>query len=219
MASSAHPLSYTAFAGFITDYKLPLIAVSVGSLCMLVMESPTSPLPFSQHWNSLSIYFAIPLITLAILKQRPSTWAINFRGWQHWLRPCALYLAIALPLIMVGNINAGMKDYYHTAPGHWPSYIATTAIYLLGWEYFFRGFLISSLRKHFREGAIVIQMIPFTLLHLGKPDIEVASCIISGIVWGYICYHARSFWPAFFMHLIVNIFNALWISGVFVVIA
>lgn len=219
MNSSAHPLSYSAFAGFVHNYKLPLIAMSIASLCMLLMESPTSPLRFSQHWNSLALYFAAPIITLIVLKQQPATWAISFRGWQHWLRPCAIYLAIALPLIMIGSQNAGMSDYYHAAPAHWPSYIATTAIYLLGWEYFFRGFLISSLRKHFREGAIVIQMIPFTLLHLGKPDIEVASCILSGIVWGYICYHARSFWPAFFMHLIVNIFNALWISGAFVVIS
>lgn len=218
MPATTNPLSYTAFVRFANDYKLPLIAASLASLCMLLMESPTSPLTTSQHISSLSIYFAIPLIALACLKQPASTWAIGFRGWQHWLRPCALYLAIALPLIMLGSQNSSMNNYYRGAPLHWPTYIITTAIYLLGWEYFFRGFLITSLRKHFREGAIVIQMIPFTLLHLGKPDIEVASCIVSGIVWGYICYHARSFWPAFFMHLIVNIFNALWISGAFVVL-
>ncbi len=81
------------------------------------------------------------------------------------------------------------------------------AIYFLGWEFLFRGFMLFGLRKKFREGSILIQMIPFALLHLGKPEVETISTIISGIIWGYICYRGNSFWSAYIMHLIINVSN------------
>ena len=61
------------------------------------------------------------------------------------------------------------------------------------------------LKDSLKETSILIQMIPFTLLHLGKPVVETLACIPSGLFWGYVCYRAESFWPALIMHLAINI--------------
>jgi membrane protease YdiL (CAAX protease family) len=67
--------------------------------------------------------------------------------------------------------------------------------------------MLFGLKDKFGEGSILIQMIPFVLLHLGKPEIETISTIFTGILWGYICYRGNSFWPAYIMHMVVNISN------------
>jgi uncharacterized protein len=48
--------------------------------------------------------------------------------------------------------------------------------------------------------------VPFVLVHLGKPELETLSTIATGILFGYIAYRGKSFWPALFIHLFINIF-------------
>jgi membrane protease YdiL (CAAX protease family) len=50
-------------------------------------------------------------------------------------------------------------------------------------------------------------------MHLGKPDAETLSCIVSGVYWGYVCYRGGSYWPAVIMHTAVNYVNLALISG------
>ena len=49
-------------------------------------------------------------------------------------------------------------------------------------------------------------MIPFVLTHFGKVEIETISTIITGILFGYIAWRGKSYWPAFFIHLFINVF-------------
>ena len=86
-------------------------------------------------------------------------------------------------------------------------------VYMLGWEFLFRGFMLFGLEEKFKEGSIIIQMIPFVLLHFGKPEIETISKIFTGLLWGYICYRGKSFWPAYIMHIVVNISNKAFVLG------
>ena len=48
-------------------------------------------------------------------------------------------------------------------------------------------------------------MIPFAILHFGKPEIETISTILVGIYFGYVCFRGNSYWPAVLMHLYINI--------------
>ena len=84
-------------------------------------------------------------------------------------------------------------------------YALETIVYLFAWEFIFRGFLLFGLKERFSDGSILIQMIPFVLTHLGKPEIETISTIIMGIYFGYVAYRGNSFWPAFIIHTFINI--------------
>ena len=81
----------------------------------------------------------------------------------------------------------------------------------MAWEFIFRGFLLFGLKDKFGEGAILLQMIPFTIFHFGKPEIETISCIITGIYFGYVAYRGKSFWPAYIIHLFLNLCNKAFI--------
>ncbi|HEY7773993.1 MAG TPA: CPBP family intramembrane glutamic endopeptidase [Marinagarivorans sp.] len=201
------------FAGFCRDYSQAIIVIASATVIMVCAESSNIQWITSAHIESLMLYGVVPIVLLIVLGNRSlRQLALQLGDWHFWLPASVLYLVIALPLVYLGIHLQSVSGYYHNGHFNFGHHIFETSIYLLGWEYFFRGFLIAGLRRQFSRGAILLQLIPFTLLHLGKPDIETLSCILSGLAWGYICYRAQSFWPAFFMHLIVNIFTVYWVN-------
>jgi membrane protease YdiL (CAAX protease family) len=74
---------------------------------------------------------------------------------------------------------------------------------MFAWEFFFRAFTLFGLEPAFGEMAIYVQMIPFAIAHVGKPEVETLSSIAGGILIGYIVRRCRSFWPAFILHFII----------------
>ena len=72
--------------------------------------------------------------------------------------------------------------------------------YMFGWEFFFRGFMTCGMEKYFGLWAILIQTIPFTLLHAGKPIEETVSSFFAGLALGLLAYYGKSFLPCFILH-------------------
>lgn len=77
--------------------------------------------------------------------------------------------------------------------------------YMFGWEFFFRGFLLNGFRKIMPLwGAILLQAVLFTALHVGKPWEETASSFPGAILMAIIAYRFRSFVPCFLLHWFVS---------------
>ncbi len=186
-----------------------IIVVSYATAILSLMISDTSPLPHlsSRAMDFLLYYGAIPLLILVVLlRKNPLRLGLGLGDYQFWIPASLLYLACSLPIIYIASGFNSINAYYTATQFDFEEYLLRTTLIMLGWEYLFRGFMIEGLRNSMKEGAILVQMIPFTLLHLGKPDAEILACIIPGLIWGYICYRSRCFWPAFFIHLITNLF-------------
>jgi membrane protease YdiL (CAAX protease family) len=99
-----------------------------------------------------------------------------------------------------------LQKYYNMEKFSFLSYFLTSSVSLAASEFMYRGFLIFGLRDKFKEGSILIQTIPFVLLHLGKPELETISTLFTGVLFGWVVYRGNSFWPAFIIHLFINIF-------------
>ena len=69
--------------------------------------------------------------------------------------------------------------------------------------------MLFGLKRDFGEGAILVQMIPFALLHAGKPEVETIGCILTGLYFGYVAYRTNSIWPVFVIHLFANVANRI----------
>jgi len=65
-------------------------------------------------------------------------------------------------------------------------------IYMFGWEFIWRGFLLFGLKEKFGYYAVLIQMIPFVILHNGKPVLETFGAIAGGLVLGVLAIRTRS---------------------------
>jgi membrane protease YdiL (CAAX protease family) len=77
--------------------------------------------------------------------------------------------------------------------------------YMFGWEWYHRGFLLYGLRRIMPVwGAVLLQAVLFTVLHLGKPWEEVISSFPGGVLMGLLALRFGSFLPCFLLHWLVS---------------
>ena len=74
----------------------------------------------------------------------------------------------------------------------------TYGMYLFCWEFFFRGYLLFGFAQTVGWRAVVLQAIPFGIMHYGKPEFAVS--FMGGLILGILAYRAKSFLPAFVLH-------------------
>ena len=73
----------------------------------------------------------------------------------------------------------------------------------IAWEFFFRGFMLFAFQRDFMQRSVLVSTIPFTLMHYGKPELEMASAMIAGLVLCFIALRSRSIWPGVLLHWLV----------------
>src|SRR5204862_1734080 len=56
-------------------------------------------------------------------------------------------------------------------------------------------------------GAIFSMVVPYCMIHFGKPYLEVCSAIIAGVVLGSLSIQTRSIWAGVLVHVTVAILN------------
>jgi hypothetical protein len=96
---------------------------------------------------------------------------------------------------------------------HWGVFVVFElwfVLYWLGWEYLWRGFVLFGTARRFGHYAIIIQMVPFALLHLYKPLPEALLSVVGGVALGILVWRCRSFWIAVPIHALQMLFMDLW---------
>ena len=78
---------------------------------------------------------------------------------------------------------------------------AMYAIQFLSLEFFFRGFMLQGLRRAFGSGAIVVMMVPYCMIHYGKPMPETFGAIGAGLILGTLAMRTRSIWGGVMIHV------------------
>ncbi len=76
-------------------------------------------------------------------------------------------------------------------------------VYMFSWEFFFRGFMLFGLERKFGNYAILIQTIPFAVMHYSKPLPEALGSIIAGVLLGVLAFETRSFLYGAAIHWLV----------------
>ncbi|MGQ9466322.1 MAG: CPBP family glutamic-type intramembrane protease [Anaerolineae bacterium] len=155
------------------------------------------------------LYLAIPLgIVLLVFREHPARYGVQWGDWRAGLRwTLGACTGLAALMAVVARTPA-FRDYYGTAASR-PLFWLADGVELLGWEFFFRGFLLFALYRACGPLALLLQAVPFTMAHIGKPELETFSCIFGGAAFGYIAYRTRSFLYPFLIHWFLASFTAL----------
>ncbi len=78
---------------------------------------------------------------------------------------------------------------------------ATYALLNLGWEFHFRVFLPFGLSESIGpEGAVLVQVMASSLLHIGQPFMESFSAIAAGVIQGYLALRTKSILSGLLQH-------------------
>lgn len=160
------------------------------------------------------LMFAIPAVIARVVFKKP------LRDFGLGLGDAKFgftFVAIAAPLILLlaysGSLTASIQAEYplarsavHSLPLFLAAETAYVFLYYFGWEFFYRGFMLFGLEKHYGAlAAILIQTIPSTIVHIGKPASETFAAIIGGLVFGYLAIRTRSLIYPLILHVMVGL--------------
>lgn len=146
------------------------------------------------------------LILVLVLKRKPREFGFSFGDYRAGFYYTGLFLGVMIPIIWIVSSTQAFSNMY---PHHQPAkvdwelfliYEAGMLLYMIGWEYIWRGYLLFGLYEKFGYHAVLIQMIPFVLLHFGKPPVETYSSILGGIALGVLALRTGSFWYGVIIH-------------------
>jgi membrane protease YdiL (CAAX protease family) len=96
---------------------------------------------------------------------------------------------------------------YKQAGRSWLDFLVWELIYgaqFLTLEIFFRGWWIRATRV-FGVGAIWSMVVPYCMIHFGKPYLEACAAIVAGVVLGSLSMRTRSIYAGFLVHWTVAV--------------
>ena len=70
-------------------------------------------------------------------------------------------------------------------------------------EFFFRGFILNGLRRALGSNAIFVMIVPYCMIHYGKPMPETLGAIGAGLILGTLALRTRSIWGGVLIHISV----------------
>ncbi len=147
-----------------------------------------------------------------IFHESLSHYGVRLGDWQYGAKAFLILAPIMMALTYPSSqMESFVAEYplYKEAGASLPIFILYSLVYLvyyLGWEFFFRGYMQFGLRGRLGDAnAILVQTLASCLLHIGKPDAEIYSSILGGIVWGMVVFRARSLLPVLLLHWLLGI--------------
>ena len=140
-------------------------------------------------------------------KEKLSDYGLQFGDVKVGLSFSLLFLLVMIILVwFVSATPVFAEKYPHllSAKSDWDTlfiYEAGMLLYMIAWEFIWRGFMLFGLEKRFGGYAVLMQMIPFVILHNGKPFLETFGAIFGGIALGILALRTRSIYYCVVTHI------------------
>lgn len=193
------------------DWKV--VTVIVVSTLTMVIEHYHQIL-IHQTYDRLLLYLLVPLLIIVLVfRESPARYGFQLGDWRAGLALTAVACCGVVVIAMLVGRTAEFRDYYAPYVNSAIPMPLDNALDLLGWEFLFRGFLLFALYPVCGPYAIILQAVPFTIAHFGKPELETLSCIFGGSAFGYVAWRTRSFLYPFLIHWFLATFTVLVASG------
>lgn len=217
-------LIFASFCLFLVEYLkhgvyLQLLIQGLGSWGLpfeaqrAVLMSPYSEL-YLQLWWTFWIFLgnvALPLLFIRyVLKE---SFADHGLGLGDTLSHKWAYIVLGLVMVtgtLISSFASHFTDYYpmYGAAGRsWFDYIAWEFVIYLPqfiWvEFFFRGFLLRALQPAIGAGAILVMVVPYTMIHFPKPMFESLVALAFGLIAGALAMRSKSIWGGVLLHVFI----------------
>jgi len=192
------------------DWKI--VTITIVSTLLLTVDH-YHLLSTYKYIDRVILYLIIPLvIILLIFRENPREYGLTLGDWKTGLILTFAGILLMAPVIWyLGKGDPSMSDYYKPFAVGLPW---RTFLDLIGWEFFFRGWILFGYARKFGAEALWLQAVPFALAHIGKPEIETLTTIFGGFAFGWVAWRTRSFLYPFLIHWFISSFIILVSAGV-----
>jgi membrane protease YdiL (CAAX protease family) len=151
-----------------------------------------------QSIERLVLFLLVPLAVVVLgYRDAPARYGFRLGDWRWGLGLIVVGCAAMTPVVMV---LAGLPDfraYYSPGLAPVPDLVVTNTLDLLPAEFLLRGLLLFALIRVMGPIGLLVVQIPFVLVHIGKPEIELFSTLFGGFVYGWVDWRTGSIlWSA-----------------------
>lgn len=216
--------------GFRAENRKPLIILAYSSMVLVVWKFFGAPAFYLEHLTqsgfmpddpkaAAAIYSFVccflflgvvpALIVKIVFREKLADYGLQLGDRVRTIRT----FLIMGPLFALGGYlaskNPAVAEYYPINPDAGKMFglhVLTYLLFYMGWEFYFRGFMLFGLRERFGDaGAIMVQVLASSLLHIGTPSSEAFSAILGGVIWGLVAFRTRSILSGFLQHSLLGI--------------
>jgi membrane protease YdiL (CAAX protease family) len=156
-----------------------------------------------------TLYGVSPFVLFFAFRHAPRDYGIGLGNPRVWLKDVLFFYLVFLIILFVAFKFTDLKNVYplYRRATHGLSYFFIFQLvqlwYMIGWEFFFRGFMLFGLEPSLGRMSVLVQAIAFGLVHFRKPQLEAYGAVVAGIFLGLIALRARSFLPCIILHFLI----------------
>lgn len=204
-----------------------LRVIGLGGLADALASAMRDPLNRLVYWAlaCITFYFVVPAAVIRFaFREKLSDYGIGLRGAfkDAWIY--VLFFGTVAPALLIVSFDPHFQatyPFYDVPPGEplWPRFWTWEFLYFgqfFALEFFFRGFMVHGTRHRLGYASIFAMMVPYCMIHFGKPFPETVGAIVAGIVLGSLSLKSRSIWLGVAIHASVALsmdFASLWQKG------
>jgi hypothetical protein len=154
-------------------------------------------------------FLIVPLLSLPFLRIPLREVGFSWGEPRKWVRDVGLLYLAMLPLLILVARQPDFRNaypYFGIARLGWRYFVLAQLFqltFMFGWEFIGRGYLLFGFARRIGYSALLVQMIPFVLMHIGKPELETYGSLVAGLALGVVALRARSFYPCVLLHFAV----------------
>lgn len=166
-------------------------------------------------WSAFRVlgYLVLPaLLVKLVFRERLRDQGLETKGflqhaWIYVLGYCVVFVCV----VFVSRNDEGFQTYYpfyHYAGRSWFDFGCWEVLYaaqFFSLEFFFRGFWLRAMKRQLGSYAIFAMVVPYCMIHFGKPFPETLAAIAAGLFLGTLAMKTRSIWSGFLIHVSVAI--------------
>lgn len=166
------------------------------------------------YWSGCTFvgYMLIPLLYVKfVMRARLRDFGLGIRGaLEHSWIYIAMFVAV-IPAVFAVSFTESFQNtypFYERADRSWLDFLLwelTYTLQFLSLEFFFRGFLIHGLKHRFGVYSVLLSVIPYCMIHFGKPMPETLGAIFAGIALGVLSLFTRSIWLGVAIHVSIAV--------------
>lgn len=177
---------------------------------------------------SLFFYVVIPAIFVVFVQKRKLTEiGLAAKAEPGFLKLLGICIAIMLPIIYLMSLTESFSSkypflqFYELDPNIGTTLLVWEIVYFLqffGLEFFFRGFLVHSLKPSLGLYSVLVMTVPYVMIHFQKPMAETFAAVFAGLFLGWISYKNGTIWLGLVLHCTVALsmdILALYNKGLF----
>lgn len=139
------------------------------------------------------VFGLVPLlVVLLVFRDRPTRYGVTLGEWRWGLGLVIAGCAVMTPIVLWFATLPDVRAYYAPSAMAVPDLLAVNGLELTAAEFAFRGFLMMALLRVIGPLGVVVAALPFVFGHLGKPELELFSTLVGGLVYGWLAWRTRS---------------------------